>query len=139
MNTRFQMVRITVPQFAILSEEMPENEIQLKTELEYKYNTDSPLLMVNLGYKFLSEGSDTPILVLQVSCEFSVHPEDWEKLKKNDEMELPKSLMEIMAVHTVGTSRGILFCKTEGTPFSGLMIPPLNVRKMLEYKREKDA
>lgn len=131
MNTRFQMTRILVPQFAILANEMPENEITLKTELEYKYSTEEAKLLSDVRYKFNTENRDTPIIVLEVACEFVIHPEDWQNMRKGDAVEIPKSLMEMMAVHTIGTSRGILYCKTENTPFSGMIIPPINVRKML--------
>lgn len=132
MNTRFQMVRISVPQFAMLAQQMPEEEISLNTEIEYKYNTETPQLMSTVVFRFQSEPTGQPLLILEVACEFSIHPEDWEKLRKKDKIELTQPLMEILAVHTIGTSRGILYCKTEGTPLSNLMIPPLNVRKMIE-------
>jgi hypothetical protein len=34
-------------------------------------------------------------------------------------------------MHTVGTIRGILHCKTEGTPFNALILPPINVSEMV--------
>lgn len=132
MNTRFQMTRISVPQFAILAERMPDGKVSLNTELEFKYNADAPNLMTAVRFKFISETTEVPLLVLEVACEFAVHPDDWGSLKKDGSIDIPVSLMEIMAVHTIGTSRGIMHCKTEDTPFSGVMIPPLNVRKILE-------
>lgn len=132
MNIRFQMARIMVPQFAILTEQMPKENVNLNTELEFKYSPDTPSLLTIVRFKFNSDMASSPFLVLDVACEFTIHPEDWEGLKKEGPIDLPTSLMEILAVHTVGTARGILHCKTEDTPCFGLMIPPLNVRKMLE-------
>ncbi len=45
---------------------------------------------------------------------------------------IPKNLQEFLAVQTVGTSRGILFSKTEKTPFSQLILPPVNVAEMIK-------
>ncbi len=68
-----------------------------------------------------------------------IHPDDWATFEKEDGLQIPKSVMELLAVHTIGTSRGILFCKTEGTPFNSLMIPPINVAGMMKDENENVA
>lgn len=71
-------------------------------------------------------------MILGVTCEFEIHEEDWEKLNNNEEVVIPKELLEYFAVHTVGTARGVLFCKTESTQFNNVIIPPINVADLIK-------
>lgn len=129
--TRFKMVRIAVEQFAILAKNLPEENISVTTELAFEYSSEANIIACIATFDYFTP--DQPILKLSCKCEFKIHPEDWNKIKvENDEIDIPRFLMEIFAVHTIGTSRGILFCKTEGTPFNVLMIPPVNVVELMD-------
>lgn len=124
------MARIAVNQFAILSDDLPKGNISLSTEISFKYSDESKQIACEIGYKF---NDDTEaFMVLKVQCDFKIHDEDWSGFIEKDGLSIPKNLLELFAVHTVGTTRGILFCKTEGTPFNGLMIPPINVASMMK-------
>lgn len=127
---RFNMSRIAVSQFAILSENMPQGEMNMLTEISFQYSSESRQIACEAGFRFTYE--DETILVLKVQCEFRIHESDWAGFVRKDGVGIPKSVLEILAVHTIGTSRGVLFCKTEGTAFNSLMIPPLNVARMME-------
>lgn len=127
---RFQMKKISVKQFAILAESISSKDINLNTQLGYQYSDEMKLIACEASFSF--KVKDELVLLLVVSCEFQIHPDDWNGFIKADGIVLPKELMEILAVHTIGTSRGILFCKTEGTAFAELMLPPINVKKMIE-------
>ena len=50
-------------------------------------------------------------------------------------MIVPKGFLAHLAMITTGTSRGVLFAKTEATPFSKFIVPTLNVEEMIK----KDA
>lgn len=126
---RFNMSRIAVNQFAILSDTYPDKEITLSTELSFQYSAETRQISCEVGYRF--SASDDLFLVLKSQCEFVVHPDDWKTFVRKDGVSIPKSVLELLAVHTIGASRGILYCKTEGTPFSQLMIPPINVAGMM--------
>ena len=136
---RFNMSRIAVSQFAILSESLPQGEMNMLTEISFQYSSESRQIACEAGFRFTHE--DNTILVLKVLCEFRIHESDWAGFVRKDGVGIPKSVLEILAVQLacekvteqqVGTSRGILFCKTEGTAFNSLMIPPLNVARMME-------
>ena len=127
---RFNISRISVSHFAILSESLPQGEMNMLTEISFQYSSESRQIACEAGFRFTHE--DNTILVLKVLCEFRIHESDWAGFVRKDGVGIPKSVLEILAVHTVGTSRGILFCKTEGTAFNSLMIPPLNVARMME-------
>lgn len=130
MNTRFRMYDISLDQFAILSKNIPNNEVSFDMSLGFKFADFGKKVACTTNYKFHSSGVE--LMVLQVTCGFEIQPDDWEKLHKNNTIVIPKALLEFFAVHTVGTSRGILFCKTEKTPFSIIIIPPINVSGMVK-------
>lgn len=131
---RFNMSRIAVNQFAILSDTYPKGNITLSTELSFKYSADTRQISCEVGYRFTSD--EEVFIILKSQCEFVIHPDDWNKFVKEDGIAIPKSVMELLAVHTIGASRGILYCKTEGTPFNSLMIPPINVARMMKDESE---
>ena len=130
----FRMTKITVEQFAILADTMPQSSLNLTTELELKYNTAA--CMVATVMKFTFEADTGKIMMLQVCCEFEVLKDDWEKHTKEGKTVLPKELIAYFLVQTVGTARGILHCKTEGTPFNCIVLPPINVSNMVKEDLE---
>ncbi len=131
---RFNMSKIAINQFAILNDNCQGKEITLSTELKFQYSEETRQISCEVGYRFSTE--EELFLILKSQCDFVIHPDDWIKFERVDGIAIPKSVMELLAVHTIGTSRGILFCKTEGTPFANLMIPPINVAGMMKDEEE---
>lgn len=127
----FAMTDIKVEQFAIVQPDFPGLEdISLMTELSYKYSVESKEVACLLGFTFKKD--EKPLLIINCTCIFSINPKDWESMVTENGIVLPKELMEFLAVQTIGVTRGILFCKTEGSDYQKLIVPPINVRAMLE-------
>ncbi|KHJ38947.1 hypothetical protein PBAC_08100 [Pedobacter glucosidilyticus] len=63
--------------------------------------------------------------------------QSWDKLKKeeNNKLELPKNFLAHLLIITVGTTRGVLFAKTENTSYNQFIIPSLNIAELVN----KDA
>lgn len=129
---RFRMCKINTEQFAILKEHAPENDIpvSIQTHLQYKKALDAKRLACDL--RFVFEASKKPFLVIEVCCEFDIYEEDWEAMKNGEDFVISKETQEILGVHTVGTARGILHCKTEGTEFNQFIIPPINLTNLIK-------
>lgn len=127
--TRFKMFKISVPQFAILAENCLVN-YNIKTETQLKNTKDGSAIAVLMTFSFLQ--NDVKAMVLQVMCEFGIHPDDLSGMTSNGKITIPQSLLEHFLVHTVGTARGILHCKTEGTSFNAIILPPMDVTHIIE-------
>ncbi len=127
--TKFSMIRIAVEQFAILSQTLPDDKITYSVGLGFKYAASKRRVICVLDIKFQTESE--VFLVLKVACEFEVDSVSWATFIKESSLIIPRDLLEHLAVHTVGVARGILFCKTDGTPFSAIILPPVNVREMV--------
>lgn len=129
---RFNMVKINTEQFAILKDNAPSStsKVTMETNLFFKAATNVERLAADVKFTFIED--KVPFLIIEVSCEFNIHPDDWKVMIDGDNIIIPKETQEFLAVHTVGTARGILHCKTEGTDFNKFMVPPLNVAAMIK-------
>lgn len=128
---RFRMFKINVEQFAILANELPTDieELSLETRLGFKAAENCKVAPMA---KFIIAKGGTPILLIEVCCEFEIHPDDWKNMLSKDEVVVSKETLEYLTAQTVGVTRGILYCKTENTPFSIFVLPSINVASMIK-------
>ena len=113
----FRMNKITIEQFAILSTEL-QDSIPINLESNVKFSASIEARNVAVRMRFTFSQSNSPLLVLELICHFELEETSWKSLYKDDKIIFPKDFLAHMAVHTVGTARGILFCKTENTPLN---------------------
>ncbi len=128
----FVLQGIKTEQFAIFEEHYaPKKETGLGTELQFKLDHTNKLIGVVLGSEFM-QGKKV-FLKIQVSCHFKIEEASWNTFirKKENKLIIPKGFLAHLAMITTGTARGILFAKTETTPFSKFILPTLNVAEMI--------
>lgn len=118
------MSRITVDQFAILADSIPEH-VSMNMSYRFKYAENGRKVAVKVIFTFLNES--VKLMTLQLTCEYEIQEEDYKAFIADKVVTIPKDLLEYFVVHTIGTARGVMHCKTEGTPFNGIIIPPINV------------
>lgn len=124
------MFRISTGQFAILSTEAPQGNVDITTNMELKHAIDGSAVQVHAIFSFNEK--DKQVIVMDTTCEFAIHPDDLRSITKDGQVVIPKDVIDYFIAQTVGTARGILHCKTEGTPFNGIIIPPMNVTDMFK-------
>ena len=127
---RFRMLKITTEQFAILADQAPKGGFTINSELRLKNTIDGSAVAVDMTFNFIKD--EVKFMILKVLCEFGIHPEDLAKQTQEDKVTIPKDTIDFFIAQTVGTARGILHCKTEGTPFNGIVMPPINVTGMID-------
>ena len=125
---RFRMVKINVLQFAILSENC-EKSYKIETRSEFRNSIDGRFVESTATFVFI--GKEEKAMILKIKCEFEIFPADLANITQDGKVVIPKDTLEHFLVHTVGTARGILHCKTEGTPFNVVILPPLDVTKLV--------
>lgn len=128
---RFKMQNIKVNQFAILVDSKPEESIKWTINFEINFSKEKGLLSMTLKTDILTEKSIL-IETLQITCTFAIHQDDYRQMCQGDNITLPAFLLTHMAVHVVGTARGILFCKNEGTPLADFIMPQINVAEIFK-------
>lgn len=128
---QFMMNHITVDQFAILADEgvSSMDKIRLSSRIGFKMDFDNRLIATTMCFRF--EDEDKLFMILEVTCHFAIEPNDWEGMIDKDSIVFPKDFLAHLGMHTIGTARGILYCKTEGTPFNMCILPPVNVAHMI--------
>ena len=127
----FALKGIKTEQFAIFEENYaPKKETGLGTELQFKLDQINKQIGVFLGFEFM-QGKKV-FIKIQVSCHFKIEESSWRSFIQENKLVVPQGFLAHLAMITTGTSRGVLFAKTEGTQFSKFIVPTLNVAEMIQ-------
>jgi len=127
----FELKGIKTEQFAIIEENyVPKKETGLGTELQFKLDQANKQIGVFLEFEFM-QGKKI-FLKIQVSCHFKIEASSWNSFIQENKLIVPKGFLAHLAIITTGTSRGVLFAKTEATQFSKFIVPTLNVAEMIK-------
>jgi len=127
----FALQGIKTEQFAIFEENYSsKKEIGLDTELQFKIDQKNKQIGVLLGFEFI-QGKKV-FIKIQVSCHFKIQENSWAAFIQNNKLIVPKGFLAHLAMITTGTTRGVLFAKTEVTQFSKFVVPILNVAEIVK-------
>lgn len=127
---RFRMHKINIDQFAILVKNTDVANVKILNSIGIKHTADCKSFMILSEFSF--EENEKQLMVLNVSCEFTIHQQDFATLVKDNIITIPKHIIDYFIAQTIGTARGILHCKTEGTIYNGIIIPPINATEFLK-------
>lgn len=131
----FALVAIKTEQFALFEEKYSsKKELNITTSLEFKINEEQKLIGVFATFTF--EQSKKIFIKIQVSCHFNIEPNTWTSFLKDNNVVFPKNFICHLTMLTIGTSRGILHAKTEGTEFNKFILPTINVNQLVEKDAE---
>lgn len=126
----FNIKSIKTEQFALFEENhLDKGKINLETHLSYGLNTVERDVIISI--KFTFEMKKKPFITIQVNCNFEIGQNSFNDLIVDNKIIAPNWFIAHLAMITVGTSRGILHSKTEGTIFNKYIIPTLNVAQMI--------
>ncbi len=131
----FVLAAIKTEQFALFEEKYSaKKELNITTSLEFKINEEQKLIGVFATFTF--EQAKKIFIKIQVSCHFTIEPNAWKSFHKEDLIVFPKIFMGHLTMLTIGTSRGILHAKTEGTEFNKFILPTINVNQLVDKDAE---
>lgn len=129
----FALRQVKTEQFAIIEDNYKETEkVELNTSLEFKVSHETKA--VGAFVKFVFEQAKCPFLIVEVSCHFNILDSSWEGFQfgENGAVIIPKNLLQHLGMITVGTARGVLHAKTEGTSLNKFIVPTVNVVEMVK-------
>lgn len=129
----FSLKKISTEQFAIIEEGFNEKgKIGLKTS--FRYAADDIQKYIAVFTSFIFTANSNPFLIVEASCHFSIKETAWVEMLKTDinTLIVPKGFLCHLAMLTIGTSRGILHAKTEGTCYNKYVIPAINVTDIIK-------
>ncbi|MCU4188647.1 hypothetical protein M9Q43_05645 [Flavobacterium sp. HXWNR29] len=127
----FKIIGIRTEQFATIEDNLVEKKkIEVLTDLEYKGNTESNQIGAFVTFTF--NAAKKPFIILQVSCHFQIAEDSWKECVGNTHITFPRDFMIHLAMITIGSARGILHSKTEGTSFNKFLLPTINVHELVK-------
>ena len=128
----FMLQSITTDQFAILDERIiPTEDLELRTDLSFGIHAENHT--IGVFPKFTFTQNSMPVMLIEIGCHFLLKPEHWDKMKNQDgNILVPKFVMRHMAIIAVGTARGVLHAKTEGSVLNEFVLPTINVTELID-------
>ena len=131
---QFQFVGLKTVSFAIIEQAYKKTgETTLQTGIGLGLDVDDHSVLCNVKFEF-NRKKEQPFLILEVQGQFEVEPVFFRKLlsEKKKEYVIPKALATHFAVLTIGSARGILHAKTEGTLYNQFLLPTIDVKQMIQ-------
>ncbi len=83
----------------------------------------SELISIRSGISYL-------LLVAQLACYYDIAPEGFKAIR--EEGIIPVDFLRYMGSVSVGTIRGVIHAKTEGTVLNPVVMPPVNLEEMIQ-------
>ncbi len=129
----FSLKKVTTEQFAIIEEGFNEKgKIRLNTSL--RFAADDTKKFIAVFTSFIFDSDNKPFLKIEAGCHFSIQNPAWLEMFKPEinTLIVPKGFLTHLTMLTIGTSRGILHAKTEGTNFNKYVLPTINVTLLIK-------
>ncbi len=131
-NIGFSIIQISTEQFALLPEAYQVAEpAQIQHELSFGIDKETKRIYVKKTARFHHVGNNYPFIIIAVSCQFQVNPNDWSMLEEAHKIVLPQHFGIHLGMLVVGTLRGVLYTKTENTIFNQFILPTIDVTALV--------
>ncbi len=127
----FSFHKIVTEQFAII-EESYDSKKKVELTIDTRFTVAPPDRMVGTHVLFKFNHEKKPFMIVEVACFFTVDQDSWKKWFSKNTIIVPAFFVTHMVAATVGTLRGVLHSKTEGTIFNKYIIPPVDVTKLIK-------
>jgi hypothetical protein len=131
-NIGFSIIQISTEQFALLPEAYQVSEpAQIQHELSFGIDKENKRIYVKKTARFHHVENNHPFIIIAVSCQFQVNPDDWKMLEEASKIVLPQSFGLHLGMLVIGTLRGVLYTKTENTIFNQFILPTIDVTALV--------
>lgn len=131
-NLGFAFSGIKTQQFAIIEEAYKKTgTFELAVNVGFSLDESNRTIIISVEFSFYKK--ETPFIILALDCFFEINKTGWSKLSHPDELSyiIPKTLSQHLTVLSVGTARGVLHAKTEGTIFNDYVLPTVDITKIV--------
>lgn len=131
----FALQGLKTEQFATFEENFSESKkSNITTGLEFKLSQEHRRIGVFATFTF--EQAKKAYIKIQVSCHFGIEPESWATFYSDSKIIFPKGFIAHLTMITIGSTRGILHAKTEGTEFNKFLLPAIDVTALISQNAE---
>lgn len=128
-SVRFAYTGVEIKQFAML-DLVNDNSGAINMSASANVNYDDRAIGIGLNLQFIS--SDKPFLVIDTLSHFVIEEQCWNELSNNktEDVILPKRFLEHLNALAIGTTRGVLIGKTDGTEYSKYFLPLVDATEL---------
>ena len=129
MKIPYRIVKIENNQFALFPEKYINGQ-EVKINISFNFAYSSDLKMIRCISKIDYLQSESVLLILENTTFFSIAPEGTASIQKDGKV--PVDFLRYMATIAVGTARGIIHAKTEGSVLNSVVLPPINLEEIIK-------
>jgi len=127
----FVLADIILSQFAILEENFDQDkDFDLYIDVRFSYDAERKIIIPFVAVTYAQ--NNIPLLKIESGNVFYFIPEFLEEIQRDRQLIIPAGLARHLIMLTIGTLRGILFAKTEHTPFHHKVLPTINVTELIQ-------
>ena len=132
MEIQFKYASIKTDQFAILDPHItiPANEYSLVGEVQIGNNYEARVIIITVSANYRAH--DSLAITLKVTSYFEIDEASWTSLRSGEYIIVPKEFLLHICGLSFGTTRGILFAKTEGTDLNRMILPLTNLTQIVK-------
>lgn len=125
----YRISHVETIQFAIFPENFTNGqEVMVNTDCGYNVRTDLHQVRNVISVNYVQ--NEKLLLVVQLACYYDIAPDGFEAIKKDGK--IPVDFLRYMGSISVGTIRGVIHTKTEGTVLNPVVLPPINLEEMIK-------
>lgn len=130
-NIKFAFKQIKTEQFAILEQSYRAGvPIALDNSISIENNAANRIVAISLGFEFKQNA--ITFLLIKVVCYFEIETQSWESMRNAaNVVVIEKGFLRHLVMLSMGTIRGVLHAKTEGTMFNQFIIPTINLMDVI--------
>jgi hypothetical protein len=125
----YKISHIETVQFALFPDNFVNGQ-QVLVNTNCDYNVRSNLSQVRNIISVNYIQNEKLLMVVQLACYYDIAPEGVKAIK--DEGKIPVDFLRYMGSISVGTIRGVIHAKTEGTVLNPVVMPPVNLEEMIK-------
>ncbi len=129
----YAIKKITTEQFAIVEDLFLAGK-EIKLEGAFRFGIEAEDKSIQAVSSFRLEQEKAPFLLIEVSCQFAIEDESWKRFadKEAERIIIDKGFATHLLSLAVGTARGVLHSKTEGTIFNQYLLPTIDLSEAVK-------
>lgn len=127
---KFSLVGITIDQFALFEDNYRASGA-LKMGIGFEFSRELEKNHISVFSKVTILCDSDLALTLKVKTKFEIEKSDWASIHSDSGILLPADFARHLAMVNIGTTRGILFSKTEGTLLASYLLPTINIKDFI--------
>lgn len=125
----YRISHIETVQFALFPDNFQNGkEVRVNTNCGYNIRSDIQQVRNIINVNYLQD--DKLLMVAELACYYDIAPEGVESIKA--EGKIPVDFLRYMGSISVGTIRGLIHAKTEGTVLNPVVLPPVNLEEAIK-------